>query len=239
MKRFRPHRPSPAMIVAVLALVVAMGGSGYAAIKLPKNSVGSQQIKANAVNSSKVAEGSLRVGDFQAGQLPAGPKGDQGIQGIPGVQGTPGVQGIPGGQGIQGPSGDIGPRGPGTLSFDGQFPVDGFERTITTINAMNLRIRCSGPASGEIAIFAVPVDTNHSFFGWGLKAQDGAVSVATTQTDGAGNGVALGAGGVSNVQAEVAVRAALPGEVPKATHVEMLGIRGNGCNYHVLVIPPP
>jgi hypothetical protein len=227
------------MIVAVLALLVAMGGSSYAAIKLPKNSVGSQQIKTNAVNSSKVAEGSLRVSDFHAGQLPAGPKGDQGDQGLPGVQGIPGVQGTPGVQGIQGPSGDTGPRGPGTLSFDGQLPVDGFDHTITTINAMKLVIRCATSPAGEIAMFAAPVDTNHSFFGWGLKAQDGAVSVATTQTDGAGNGVALGAGGVSNVQAEVAVRAALPGEVPKATHVEMLGIRGNGCNYHVLVIPPP
>jgi hypothetical protein len=69
MKRLR--RPSPAMTVALFALFVAMGGTGYAAFKLPKNSVGSKQIKANAVNSSKVKDGSLLGGDFKSGQLPA------------------------------------------------------------------------------------------------------------------------------------------------------------------------
>jgi hypothetical protein len=82
--------------VALLALFVAMGGTSYAALKLPSNSVGSKQIKANAVNSSKVANRSLLAGDFKAGQLPAGPqglKGDQGIQGIQGIQGDKGPLG--------------------------------------------------------------------------------------------------------------------------------------------------
>ena len=32
MKRFRPSRPSPALVVSIIALIVAMGGTGYAAI---------------------------------------------------------------------------------------------------------------------------------------------------------------------------------------------------------------
>lgn len=36
MKRLVSHRPSPALIVAVVAFVVAMVGTGYAAFKLPK-----------------------------------------------------------------------------------------------------------------------------------------------------------------------------------------------------------
>jgi len=32
--------PSPAMVVACAALAVALGGAGYAARKLPRNSVG-------------------------------------------------------------------------------------------------------------------------------------------------------------------------------------------------------
>jgi hypothetical protein len=96
MNRFRLQRPSPAMVVALVALFVAMGGVGYAAINLPKNSVGSTQIKANAVNSSKVANHSLLAGDFKTGQLPAGPQGLQGLQGLPGTPGTSGSKGDPG-----------------------------------------------------------------------------------------------------------------------------------------------
>ena len=54
MKGLLSRRPSPAMIVAILALVVAMVGTGYAASKLPKNSVGTKQLKANAVTTAKI-----------------------------------------------------------------------------------------------------------------------------------------------------------------------------------------
>lgn len=79
--------------VAYLALSVALGGTSYAAVKLPKNSVGASQIKTNAVTSSEVKNGSLLAKDFKAGQLPKGAKGDKGDKGDTGAQG---VQGIPG-----------------------------------------------------------------------------------------------------------------------------------------------
>src|SRR3954469_18028850 len=88
------------MGVALVALFVAMGGAGYAAFKLTKNSVGSKQLKRNAVNSSKVADGSLLGGDFKAGQLPAGPQGQQGPQGPQGQQGLQGQQGEKGDRGL-------------------------------------------------------------------------------------------------------------------------------------------
>ena len=54
MRNLRLHRPSPALVVSVMALSVALGGTGYAAIVLPANSVGTKQIKKNAVTSAKV-----------------------------------------------------------------------------------------------------------------------------------------------------------------------------------------
>jgi hypothetical protein len=57
----RVPRPGHATVVAYLALFVALGGVSYAALKLPKNSVGSKQIKANAVKSAKVKNASLRA----------------------------------------------------------------------------------------------------------------------------------------------------------------------------------
>ena len=93
----RLRKPSPAMLVALLALFVALGGSSYAAVVLSKNSVRSKhiakgavkrsEIARSAVNSAKVADGSLLATDFNAGQLPAGPQGPPGPQGDKGDRG--------------------------------------------------------------------------------------------------------------------------------------------------------
>lgn len=84
------RRPSPALIVACIALFVALSGTGYAVSKLPRNSVGSAQIKKNAVTSAKVKDRSLLAKDFKAGEIPAGAKGDTGAQGIKGEKGDRG-----------------------------------------------------------------------------------------------------------------------------------------------------
>jgi hypothetical protein len=86
-----------ASVTSTLALIVALGGTSYAAIKLPANSVGSNQIKrggvagvdirSGAVTSPKVKDGSLLGADFKPGQLPAGAKGDRGDRGVPGPAG--------------------------------------------------------------------------------------------------------------------------------------------------------
>src|SRR5215218_2099685 len=88
-----------ANVVATIALFASLGGGAYAALKLPRNSVGSSQIRPNAVRSSDVKDGVLLAKDFRAGQLPAGapgapgPKGDQGP---PGQNGTSGHDGLDG-----------------------------------------------------------------------------------------------------------------------------------------------
>ena len=56
---------TPSLIISVMALFVALGGASYAAIKIPKNSVGAAQIKKNAVTSTKVKDRSLLATDFR------------------------------------------------------------------------------------------------------------------------------------------------------------------------------
>jgi hypothetical protein len=75
MTRFRRRLPSPALVVACIALAVALAGTGYAAIRLPKNSVTTVQVK----------DFSLLSRDFKRGQLPAGPAGPQGPAGPAGA----------------------------------------------------------------------------------------------------------------------------------------------------------
>lgn len=105
------RRLSYANLAATLALFVALGGTSYAALTLPKNSVGSAQIRAGAVTSRKVKDHSLLARDFKRGQFvgstgrrgpvgavgpvgpvgpagPAGPTGQQGRTGAPGASGT-------------------------------------------------------------------------------------------------------------------------------------------------------
>jgi hypothetical protein len=151
MKFIRHHLPSPAMVVASAALIVALGGVSYAAAVLPKNSVGAAQLKKkavtraklrkNAVNSVKVKNGTLLAADFKSGQLPAGPqgpKGDPGPQGIQGVKGDPGPQGVkgdPGPQGIQGVKGDPGPKGiQGVKGDPGPPGISGYEVVYKSIS---------------------------------------------------------------------------------------------------------
>ena len=93
MHRISRRRPSPALVVAMIALAVALGGTGYAAVSLPTNSVGPRQIQSNAVTSPKVRNGSLLKVDFKKGQLPAGPRGPAGSPGPPGPKGATGQQG--------------------------------------------------------------------------------------------------------------------------------------------------
>ena len=91
MKSIGFRRPSPSMAVAFVALLVALAGTSYAAIQLPAGSVGTKQLKKNAVTGKKVKNRSLRAADFAAGQLPQGPQGIQGIQGPAGPAGATNV----------------------------------------------------------------------------------------------------------------------------------------------------
>jgi hypothetical protein len=75
MTRFRKRVPSPALVLACVALAVALAGTGYAAITLPRNSVTTVQVK----------DFSLLARDFKRGQLPAGPQGPAGPAGAAGA----------------------------------------------------------------------------------------------------------------------------------------------------------
>jgi hypothetical protein len=77
--------------LALVALFVALGGTSYAAARLPRDSVGTAQLKPNAVTSAKVKNRSLLAKDFKPGQLrpgPAGLRGPAGARGPAGPRGT-------------------------------------------------------------------------------------------------------------------------------------------------------
>jgi hypothetical protein len=62
----RLRRPSPALVVAVLALSVALGGTSYAAI-----TVTGAQVKDGSITTRDIRDRSLRTEDFARGAQPA------------------------------------------------------------------------------------------------------------------------------------------------------------------------
>lgn len=90
MPRLNRSRFTSAHAMAGVALFISLGGTSYAVAKLPKNSVGSPQVK----------DGSLTQKDLKAGVLTSGPAG------------APGTRGPRGEAGAQGPAGATGPAGP-------------------------------------------------------------------------------------------------------------------------------
>jgi hypothetical protein len=60
---------SVSTVIALLALFVALAGTGYAAVTLPRASVGTPQLREGAVVSPKVRDGSLHARDLAPGEL--------------------------------------------------------------------------------------------------------------------------------------------------------------------------
>ena len=125
MRRLGFRLPSPALVVAGIALVVALGGTGYAALALPSNSVGTPQLKPDAVTSGKVKNGSLVRADFKPGQLLRGAKGAKGAVGAKGPVGATGAAGAPGPAGAVGAAGPFPSVLPAGLTLRGAFNLGG------------------------------------------------------------------------------------------------------------------
>jgi Collagen triple helix repeat (20 copies) len=104
------RRLSPAMIIACVALAVALSGTAIAAVvaALPRNSVGTAQLKDGAVTGAKVRVGTLTRANFRPGQLPTGVRGPAGRPGQPGSPGPAGPQGLTGPAGAAGAPGIVG-----------------------------------------------------------------------------------------------------------------------------------
>jgi hypothetical protein len=108
------HTSRYANVTATIALVAALGGTSYAAVKLPADSVGAKQLKADAVSSKKIKDASLMARDFKAGQLPAGPAGARGAAGPAGPAGPAGAAGA---------KGPAGPAGLAALDYNQSDPI--------------------------------------------------------------------------------------------------------------------
>src|SRR3954470_23527576 len=84
MKRLTPRRPSPAFVLAVVAVFASLGGTGYATSKTAKP-LTKKQINKLIASYVKAHRSALKG--------PAGAPGGQGGQGVPGASGNDGAAG--------------------------------------------------------------------------------------------------------------------------------------------------
>jgi hypothetical protein len=178
----RTNRPSPAIGVSIVALLVSLTGGAYAVGTLANNSVKSPQIAPgavqtsdiakNAVTSAKIKNGTLLAADFKKGQLSAGSKGDPGL---PGTTGATGPAGAPGATGPRGPSSAFQARQSASLALTGadqtvlslNLPAAGTYAITTraTVTAQNNPVKAScdsttrGGAQVTLLVGATQIDT--------------------------------------------------------------------------------
>jgi len=79
MHRLVRLRPSPSMIVALMALFVALSGASYAAMAI--NSVGAKQLKKNSVTAAKVKKGAVTGAKVKDGSLSGADLADGSVSG--------------------------------------------------------------------------------------------------------------------------------------------------------------
>jgi Collagen triple helix repeat (20 copies) len=120
----KPKLPSPAMIVACVALFAALGGTGYAAGNLVHKATASSA-KAKPKRGPRGKRG------------PAGPAGPQGAPGPKGTQGPKGDQGVKGETGAPGKQGETGPAGPVELRY-----IEGPTLTVLAGHQETSRVQC-------------------------------------------------------------------------------------------------
>ena len=111
------RRPSPAMVVALIALVAATCGNAIAdGVKAVASAVGKDQVTSRSVKNN-----TLQLVDFKRSERSK-------LRGARGPQGPAGPQGAQGAQGPQGPQGAQGPAG----TPDGYTKTEADEKFIDT-----------------------------------------------------------------------------------------------------------
>jgi hypothetical protein len=141
----RMSRLSPATVISLIALFVALGGTAFAVSK-----VTGADVKDSSLTGKDIKDGSLAAKD--ADDSLAGQPGPRGPQGPQGAQGPQGPQGLPGGTGPTGPPGV--PGAPATTTFTTPQNSTAFDVTAQK----ELSVSC--PAGSKVSGGGFVVDPN-------------------------------------------------------------------------------
>jgi hypothetical protein len=129
-----------ANVMSSIAVFLVLGGASYAAATLPRNSVGSKQLRRNAVTHSKLTNGSVGRNELRSSvrrQLDR--------------SGAPGPQG---------------PAGPGAkrIHFSQPGTVSPKPTTILRVNGLTMAVNCGQNSSGTTLNTQIRSDASGTFY---------------------------------------------------------------------------
>ncbi len=152
--------PSPSLIVSTVALVFALGGTGYAVTALPKNSVGTTQIKNSAVTGAKIKNSAvtgakIKNGTIESADLASGVS----------VSGAVGATGATGAVGATGPTASAMARTTSTKLLAAGATVDVIRLTTASTNsgALTLTTTMRVVVNASVNISKSPSGSNSSY----------------------------------------------------------------------------
>ncbi len=147
MSALRSHL-SYANVMATVAVFLALGGASYAAVSLPRDSVGTAQLRERSVTRSKLAARSvdterLRDDAVDASKLAAGAVRKHSLS--PWIRDQLGRRAD---QGPPGPRGETGPRGPGAVPVRYSQAASGTPNPVAVLDVSGLSFSASCEDSG-------------------------------------------------------------------------------------------
>jgi collagen triple helix repeat protein len=190
MNRIKSGRPTPAFVIAVVALFVSLGGTGYAAKQI---TVGSSKTKAGAsvtkaqVNKMIASYFTKHRAELKGEQGQAGAAGKNGESGARGAKGDQGDKGEKGDQGVRGEKGETGPQGPGAINLTTSLTEIG-THALATVGPWTVTLTCNPSAPNSTLTIKGPGELTQS-------VTTGASPVLSSVVIGAGKSLTVNNGG--------------------------------------------
>jgi hypothetical protein len=159
-----PRRlPSPALVVAGLALVVALGGTTYAATALPKNSVGAKQLKSGAVSTVKLAKGSVTSRQIKDHTIVAADIAKSAIPTLSGKAATAGHADTAGRADTAGHADTAGSvAGVAFTTIDYRVGAGSPPATIVSANGLTISAACDGAGTMTLSLASAAGDAQYA-----------------------------------------------------------------------------
>jgi hypothetical protein len=200
--------PSPALVVSLIALFLALGGGAAWASGL--------------ISGKQIVDHSIPEGKLTA-------KAIKSLHGTPGPAGPRGATGPRGPQGAKGDTGPQGPQGPGAISInEGGVPADGFVHTLATVDGLTVYYSCN--SGGGVGVGIRSPSGADTVFASGDMAEDGGTVTSVQQS--APFVLAFGI-----IRADLDV-VAWAGSVGTLSRFDLGGYHGDGaCNIWGLITP--
>jgi hypothetical protein len=165
--RKRIQRPSPALVISLIALFVAMGGVGYAAVKidgknLKSKSVAGKKLKNKTITAGKVKDNTLggaQIAESKLGKVPSTAKADSATSATSATT-----------AGSATTASNV--SGVTLRKFSFNAPANTAEQTVLNVGGLIIRASCSGAGDLAAELDTTVPDAVETHQGFNVGASD-------------------------------------------------------------------